>query len=366
MKKIFQKIFPKKFGKFWKKVRNDKNFDKDLKFISDTFINSKSYNFVSNQWHLLNIISYQSILKNGLKNYGSEISTHFFTFIDFKNEYIKNLFDQIDKNQILSIRSDIFKKQNNFDYKNSVTYNYLCLLLYENLKKTDYYKYLKYLNDETFVGFNHPFITIDNIKISTDKIISLFDFEKINKFHNFNSTDKILEIGAGSGRLSECILSIENNINYTICDIPPSIYISYKRLKLAFPNKKIELLIDCSNKKELNDKIRKNEISFIFPHQLNEIDSNFFNLTVAVDCFHEMDKKTLIKYFEYIDISSQKIYFSIWEKTKNWYSGGIFKKTERLDFNKGDYPIPKNWNNIFKENLKFPSNHLGLGYKIIN
>ena len=107
------------------------------------------------------------------------------------------------------------------------------------------------------MGFNHPFITIDNIKISTDKIISLFDFEKINKFHNFNSTDKILEIGAGSGRLSECILSIENNINYTICDIPPSIYISYKRLKLAFPNKKIELLIDCSNKKNLMIKLEK-------------------------------------------------------------------------------------------------------------
>ena len=67
------------------------------------------------------------------------------------------------------------------------------------------------------------------------------------------------------------------------------------KLYFHLKNKKIELLIDCSNKKELNDNIRKNEISFIFPHQLNEIDSNFFNLTVAVDCFHEMDKKTLNK-----------------------------------------------------------------------
>ena len=364
MKKILQKIFPKKFGSFWKKVRKNQKFDDELRFISDLFINSDSYNFVSNQWHLWNIISYESILKNGLKKYGSEIATHYSTFKDYKNEYLKNLFTNIDDVEIKTLKANIFKKQNNFDHKNSILYNYLCLLLYENLKATEYYKYLKNLNDKTFLGFDDPYITIDNLKVSSDKIISLFDFEKISNFYKINNSDSILEIGAGSGRLADCILSIENNINYTICDIPPSLYISYKRLKLAFPEKKIELLIDCENQEKLNENINNNHISFIFPHQLNKINSNFFNLTVAVDCFHEMDKKTLKKYFEFINKISNKIYLSIWNKTKNWYSGGLFKKTERLDFDKGDYPFPKNWQNVFRENLKFPSNHLGLGYKI--
>ena len=44
--------------------------------------------------------------------------------------------------------------------------------------------------------------------------------------------------------LREAILSIQNNLNYVICDIAPAIYISYKRLKLVFPDKKISLLID--------------------------------------------------------------------------------------------------------------------------
>ena len=66
--------------------------------------------------------------------------------------------------------------------------------------------------------------------ITSDKIISLFDLENIDDF-SYIGKDKILEIGAGSGRLSECILSIKKTSNYTICDIPPSIFIRYKRIK---------------------------------------------------------------------------------------------------------------------------------------
>ena len=57
-------------------------------------------------------------------------------------------------------------------------------------------------------------------------------------------------------------------------------------------------------------------------------------------------------------------YFSIWNKTKNFHSRTILKKTERLNFEQEDYLIPKNWTNTFKENLLFPSNQLGLGYSI--
>ena len=58
------------------------------------------------------------------------------------------------------------------------------------------------------------------------------------------------------------------------------------------------------------------------------------------------------------------MYFSIWDKTKNWYSGRLLKRTERLNFNKGDYPIPQTWKMKFRENLRFPANHLSIGYFI--
>ena len=57
----------------------------------------------------------------------------------------------------------------------------------ENLKKTKYLNHLKQLNDNTSLGFNDPFIKIDGTNVSTDKIVSLFDLENINKFNKKNN-----------------------------------------------------------------------------------------------------------------------------------------------------------------------------------
>ena len=174
----------------------------------------------------------------------------------------------------------------------------------------------------------------------------------------------MLEIGAGSGRTSEAIMTINNNLNYVICDIPPAIYISYSRLKIAFPNKKISLLIDINDKDELQKNIKSNDISFIFPHQLKSIDKKFFNFVLAIDCLHEMDNKTIKYYFDLINDLANNFYFSIWSNTIVPYTKTFFNSGQRLDFIKNDYNIPENWKSIINENLIFPSNFLSLGYEI--
>ena len=133
-------------------------------------------------------------------------------------------------------------------------------------------------------------------------------------------------------------------------------------MKLAFPEKKIKLLIDVEDKEKFNYEIKNNDISFIFPHQIRNIKEKFYNLVIGIDCFHEMDKSTLKFYFNSISNLTDKFYFSIWKKTKNWHSGNLIKKTEKLDYEKGDYPIPHNWTVQYKSELKFPSTQLGIGY----
>ena len=364
--RFYYKIFPKRFGVYWEKIKNKSNLDDDIKNITNAFIKSESYNYVSNYWHLLNINNYRSLLEKGLINYGSSIATNYFTFTDFNEEYLIHSFDNLKDTPQIIFEGDIFKKQKSFSYKQSFTYNYLCLLLYANLKKTTYFDHLHKLNDKTYLGFNDPFITVDGINISTDKIISLHDLEKINNFNNLESVNRLLEVGSGSGRLSECILTFYNKINYIICDIPPAIYISFKRLKLAFPNKKISLLINNNSKESLEEGIKNNDISFIFPNQLKLLNNKSIDIVIAIDCLHEFDKKVINLYFQLINNLTSNFYFSIWNRTKNFYYkyDKIFKEIERLDFEKGDYPIPKNWKNVFKKNLIFPSNQLGLGYNI--
>ena len=61
---------------------------------------------------------------------------------------------------------------------------------------------------------------------------------------------------------------------------------------------------------------------------------------------------------------TKNFYLSIWEKTDVPYSKNILRKKNKLDYESGDYAIPENWKNIFKEKIVFPSNMLSLGFKI--
>ena len=126
---------------------------------------------------------------------------------------------------------------------------------------------------------------------------------------------KILEIGAGSGRTSEAILTLNKNLNYVICDIPIAIVIAFKRLKKVFPEKKISILYEIENEEKLIENIMKNDISFIFPHQMKYFTNQIFDLTLAIDCLQDINKKTVNEYFRYIDKFSDYFYYGIWKKT---------------------------------------------------
>ncbi len=359
MRVFIQRLFPKKLHKYWKKVEK-KNFDKELILITDKFIYSKSYKFLSNYWHILCIDNYEKLRKYGFKTYGSNIATNYFTF---KNVYEDMISYTLSDNtsDFTSSKINFSKKQNNFSSNESSSYNYLCAKLYFSLKKSNYFKYLKNLDDNSFLGFDDPYIEIDDYKISSDKLISLFDIEKIENAFGTKDNRTILEIGAGSGRTADAYLSIYPDNKYIICDVPPAIFISYNRLKVRFPNKKISYCFDSNFEKEFE----KNDITFIFPDQLSFVNKKI-DLVLAIDCFHEMDKKTIKFLFDRINNITNNLYFSIWEKTKVPYSKNFLGKANILDYNNGDYPIPNNWKNSFKENLIFPSNHLGLGFKIDN
>ena len=77
-----------------------------------------------------------------------------------------------------------------------------------------------------------------------------------------------------------------------------------------------------------------------------------------------MDQQTLKYYFKHISVISNQIYFSVWKKIKNWYSGGLLKKTEKLNFDDNDYPIPKTWKLKIKKELRVPSSFYGVGYNV--
>lgn len=367
MKRILNKIFPKKFVDYWKKIEKSENINDDLRHITNSFISSKSYKLVSNYWHVLNINNYEALSKLGIKKYGSSIAKNYYTFTEITHdEWFDEAINKLKDNPFKIDSSEAFKKHDGLKLYESIGYNYLCYILFYNLKKTNMFQHISKLNDKTYLGFNDPYIKIDNLNITTDKIISLLDYEKIQRAFDIKNFNRILEIGAGSGRTCEAILSIEKSLKYIICDITPAMYISYNRLRLAFPNKKITLLIDVNDSVELEKQIENNDIVFIFPHQLEILNKYSLDLILAIDCMHEMDKSTIKYYFKIFNNITKNFYFSVWDKTDVPFSKNILNQKNTLDYDSGDYKIPNNWNNFFKEKIIFPSNQISLGFKIKN
>ena len=348
--------------KYWLKNKSTFNLDNDLKKMIDFFIQSKSYELMSNYWNYLNIENLKQIKEQNIENYSTTVARNYYTFVGVSDEQIEQSILNV-QNTFISEKVNLYKKQINMSYTDSMKYNNLTYLLYLNLKKLELLDKLNYLSDEGYLTYNDPFLEINGHNVSSDKINSIFDYENIDKFSSFSDKKNILEIGAGSGRTSQAIVTFNKDIKYTICDIPPALFISYERLKNVFKNKKIGLLYSL-NEDELINEINNYDISFIMPHQLNFFKNKKFDLTIAIDCIHEMDKETIKKYFYNIDRFSKLFYFSVWKKTSVPFSGILRRNSNNLDYFSNDYQIPQNWDKLYEQDLIFPSNYISSGYQI--
>jgi len=348
--------------KYWLKNKSTFNLDNDLKKMIDFFIQSKSYELMSNYWNYLNIENLKQIKEQNIENYSTTVARNYYTFVGVSDEQIEQSILNV-QNTFISEKVNLYKKQINMSYTDSMKYNNLTYLLYLNLKKLELLDKLNYLSDEGYLTYNDPFLEINGHNVSSDKINSIFDYENIDKFSSFSDKKNILEIGAGSGRTSQAIVTFNKDLKYTICDIPPALFISYERLKNVFKNKKIGLLYSL-NEDELINEINNYDISFIMPHQLNFLKNKKFDLTIAIDCIHEMDKETIKKYFYNIDRFSKLFYFSVWKKTSVPFSGILRRNSNNLDYFSNDYQIPQNWDKLYEQDLIFPSNYISSGYQI--
>ncbi len=299
-------------------------------------------------------------METGIDVQRTNIAVNYFSFVNFDNTLIENASKNVENIKI-NYEINLFKKHHLLDYRQSYNYNILLILLYENLKKFDEFKLLKSLNDETF---NDPFLEVEGVKITLNKIGALLGYHSITSIPSFSRPNNIiLEMGAGLGGIAEVILSNNEKFKYVICDIPLSVFISYSRLKKAFPKKKISLCFDIKDKADMMNKLLNNDILFIFPHQLQFFEKKTFDIFIAIGCLCEMDKKTIKRYMNYVDTHSKYLYFDAWEITKVPFS---IIRNKLSAHSESDYSINKNWKKIFIRNSIIPANFVELCYKVVN
>ena len=347
----------KKFYKSFNKEKIPKEFNQSLNF----FINSKSYEWSSKFWRRLIINHLKLISEKSIKKSEDILGKEYFTFTHFNEALIKDACKVIE-NDYSDVKINLFKKQENFSYEESVNHNILIFLLYENIKKKDVFKkFVEIKKKFKLLSNQKPSLMINDLNISQDDLNSLFEFEKIEFLLKSveNKNNRFLEIGAGAGRTTQTILALKENIKYVVADVPPAINLSYNNIKKLFPKKKISFAYEAENKDQIMDMLEKNDILFIFPHQIEFLPKKYFDVSIAIDCLHEMEERIVKKYINNFEIVSKSFYFKVWELAglpNSFYKHYSVHKKE-------DYFIEDRWREIFKEKCIFPSNYYQLGYK---
>ena len=89
--------------------------------------------------------------------------------------------------------------------------------------------------------------------------------------------------------------------------------------------------------------IIKNDITYIFPHQLGLLDEDFFDLSIMSGVTLEMEPKDVKYYMNYVGKLSKNLYMKTFK-----YSGLPFSFYKVYRYNvRDDYFIPKSWKEIF-------------------
>ena len=352
------------FKKYWSNL-NKVKIDQSLKNLIDFYVDSISYNMSSRFWHILNIRNINQINTLGIENFASTVALNYFTFTEFSDDRIINLVNFFNEKNVDVTRFDIFKKHKNLNYTQSINHNIIVNLLYTYYKNNFDIKDLQKFFKNNYLIENKPFIKINEIKVTQDRLNSLIEYNQIKSLiKSFTSSIKLLEIGAGAGRTTEAILLMEQkNIDkYFVVDLPPALYVNYLRVKNNFPNLK-SYLAKKEQSMNIKDIIDKHDIIFLLPHQLIEMSKIGYkiNLFLAIDCLHEMDKKSIKYYMKYANEITQFFYFKIWNETYVPYS---FKNYLSATEEKS-YFINPNWKRVSKKKSIFPSNYYDFTFKVL-
>ncbi len=301
------------------------------------------------------------ISKKSLKNSEDIIGKEYFTFTNLPESLIQDACKKVQKNNI-DLKTNLFKKQKNYSYEESINHNILIFLLYENIKNKKVFKKFKKIQYILKKNNKHkPSLLINRLNLSQDDLNSLFEFEKIEILlkKKKKKNNCILEIGSGAGRTTQTILALTKNIKYVVADIPPAINLSYNNIKKQFPKKNVSFGYDIKNQKDLLKKLKKNDVLYIFPHQIDMLPKKYFDISIAIDCLHEMEEKVVQKYMFNFERVSHSLFYKVWEHAglpNSYYKNYNVHKKE-------DYFIKDDWQQVFKERCLFPSNYYQLGYK---
>jgi hypothetical protein len=168
--------------------------------------------------------------------------------------------------------------------------------------------------------------------ISQDLALSSLELNQIASRVPIERIRRVLEIGAGYGRLAFLFSSMFPDIEYSILDIPPALAISQHYLTSIFGPAAISRYDDTP------DSHVRPRIRFMLPHRLAELPDGHFDLVINISSFDEMSTKDVDRYLRAFDrVGSGWAYLQ----------GHANSSKPGLRYGVNEFPYGKNWRQIY-------------------
>ena len=352
--KLSRRNYPMLDIKTWSEIcKIERVGTQELEFMVENYLTSRDYRNTSKYWRYLILKNLKQIQTSGINQYGVDVARNYFTWTNFDDDVICNLFAEDNKPNDI----DIFKRHEGFSMSESFRHNILISLLYSYLFRNGLIKEFLKLGDRGYLFGGHPHHKLGGEVLTLDKLSAMLEYQVIR---NLITSDSVcVEIGAGSGRTAEAILTLVPGVSYIIADLPPASYIAMERLKRAFPEKRI-IYVDTPDKlRDIYTKRSMWDVIFVLPSLLEVLEDKSISIVIAIDCLHEMSNLNRSYFSDIVNHKSSFFYVKINQRTLIPLDNVLLDSD---DFE--EYYFLKNWKILYSENAIFPSNYRDLLFEI--
>jgi SAM-dependent methyltransferase len=173
-------------------------------------------------------------------------------------------------------------------------YAFYCGLLWQCARKADALGVLDKVKEPS-LGNPLP-VRYRGRFISQDLALGSLELNRIHRHHPLGRVRRVLEIGAGYGRLAYLFRVLFPDVEYSIVDIPPALAISRRYLEAEFGPE--DVAVDFWGRAE---GLPTAPIRLHTPDALDRFPDARFDLIINISSFDEMDPETVARYFRAID-----------------------------------------------------------------
>ncbi len=227
-------------------------------------------------------------------------------------------------------------------------YTQLLCLLWEFAVNNDRLEILKNLK-EPMLGNPIGICYKDNF-ITQDLCNSVVEVNTIMEFVTSKPGEKlrIMELGAGHGRVANVLLHAAPNIQVVIVDIPPTLYVSQWYLTSLYPGHRIFKFRDFSDYNEIKQEFEASSIAFLSPAQVELLPDRTFDVFINISSLHEMNPGQISMWFDHIDRLCKGLFYTKqWFESDNYFDGIVIRRE--------DYPVKPHWKELLnRTNLIYP------------